>query len=160
MRWWSRAKGSLSEVADPHDLQRFVNAQANDYSRVVSELRAGLKSSHWIWFVFPQLKGLGRSATAERYGIASLAEARAYLSHPVLGPRLGECAQLLLAVSPPRPIAEIFGDLDALKVRSSMTLFYIAAVAENRDDPQFDAVLDRYYDGEPDWRTLELLNQA
>ena len=122
---------------------------------MLAELRAGRKRSHWIWFVFPQLAGLGRSATARHYGIASAAEARAYLADPVLGPRLRECARLVAAV-PDRSIAEIFGSPDDLKLRSSMTLF--ARVAAAGDDADFTAVLQRYYDGVPDPLTLRLLN--
>ena len=141
-------------MAGPDHLGRFLDAQARDYSQAVRELRAGRKTSHWIWFVFPQLKGLGRSATAEHFGIASLAEARDYLSHPVLGPRLRECAGLLLAVAAPRPIEAIVGAVDALKVWSSMTLFSAAT----EDNAEFRAVLDRFYGGDSDPLTLALLD--
>ena len=134
------------------DLERFVSAQQDVYERALAELRAGDKRSHWMWFVFPQIAGLGLSATAQRYAIADLAEARAYLAHPVLGPRLAECAQALLGVEG-RSAERILGYPDDLKLRSSMTLFARAA-----DDPKvFRAVLDRYYDGEDDPATLQRL---
>src|SRR5213596_356329 len=108
------------------DLERFVVAQAAIYPAVVDELRRGRKTGHWIWFIFPQIAGLGRSATSQLYAIGSLEEARAYLAHPVLGPRLRECAGLLLAVPVGRSAGAVFGELDAMKVRSSMTLFHRA----------------------------------
>jgi uncharacterized protein (DUF1810 family) len=133
------------------DLDRFVRAQDGVYDDALAELTAGRKRTHWMWFVFPQIAGLGFSPTAQRYAIRSLDEARAYLAHPVLGPRLRECAQALLAV-PGRSAREILGHPDDLKLRSSMTLFARAA-----DDPApFEAVLDRFYDG-PDALTLTLL---
>lgn len=141
--------------ADPFDLQRFVDAQELVYETVLDELGAGRKQSHWIWFVFPQLRGLGRSSTAQRFGIASADEARAYLAHPVLGPRLRECARLVVAIEG-RTVEEIFGFPDNLKVRSSMTLF-----ARTADDPDaradFVAVLDKFYDGAEDPATVSLL---
>jgi uncharacterized protein (DUF1810 family) len=131
-------------------LNRFLEAQEGVYPQALAELRAGRKRSHWMWFVFPQIAGLGSSPTAQRYAITSLDEARAYAEHPVLGARLRECAEALLAVD--GTAADIFGYPDDLKLRSSMTLFARAA-----DDPAvFQAVLDKYYDG-PDNRTLELL---
>ncbi|MDY6997419.1 MAG: DUF1810 domain-containing protein [Actinomycetota bacterium] len=136
---------------DPFDLQRFVDAQEGVYPTVLAELRAGAKRSHWIWFIFPQLRGLGRSATAQHYGIASLAEAKAYLAHPVLGPRLRECAELLTAAKG-RSAREILGYPDDLKVRSSMTLFLNAGA-----DQVFREVLDSFYDGQDDTATLDLL---
>ncbi|KRE33203.1 calpastatin [Mycobacterium sp. Soil538] len=136
---------------DPFDLQRFVDAQAGVYPTVLAELRAGAKRSHWIWFVFPQLRGLGHSATAQRFGLGSLAEAQAYLAHPVLGPRLQECARLLVAHRG-RTARQILGYPDDLKVRSSMTLFARAGGA-----PFLAEVLDAFYDGEPDPATLRLL---
>jgi uncharacterized protein (DUF1810 family) len=133
------------------DLDRFVQAQEDVYEDALAELKAGRKRTHWMWFVFPQLAGLGRTATAQRYAIASIDEARAYLAHPVLGPRLTEIARVLLGVEG-RSAEQIFGFPDDLKLRSSMTLFARAAA-----DPEvFQAVLDRYYDG-PDARTIELL---
>ena len=134
------------------DLERFVRAQDGVYPTALAEISAGHKRSHWMWFVFPQLAGLGSSPTAQRYAIGGLAEARAYLDHPVLGPRLVECANALLKTS--GSAAEIFGYPDDLKLRSSMTLFARAA----DDAAPFQAVLDRFYDG-PDERTLELLGR-
>lgn len=139
-------------MTDPFDLQRFVTAQADEYDRARTELRAGAKRGHWMWFIFPQLSALGHSATAKHFGITSLDEARAYLAHPVLGARLRECARLVTAVRG-RTIDAILGYPDNLKLRSSMTLFARAA----DDNADFVAVLDKYYDGEPDRRTLELL---
>ena len=136
---------------DPHDLERFVTAQEPVIATVRDELRAGRKRSHWMWFVFPQLRGLGTSSMAERFGIASLAEARAYLAHPVLGPRLRECCSLMLEV-PGRSANAILGSPDDLKFRSCVTLFSLAQPQE----PLFRACLDRFYGGEPDPRTLAL----
>jgi uncharacterized protein (DUF1810 family) len=135
---------------DPYRLQRFLDAQAQGgtYQRALGELRAGRKRSHWIWFVFPQLVGLGHSATAQRYGIASIAEAKAYLAHPVLGPRLRESSQALLDLDAADPAA-VLGGIDAVKLRSSMTLF--AHVAP--EQPLFGQVLDRYYTGSLDEAT-------
>ena len=137
---------------DPYDLQRFVAAQEPVMDRVRAELRRGRKTSHWMWFVFPQVEGLGSSGTARRYALSGLDEARAYLAHPVLGPRLVECAELAAAVEH-GSAAEVFGYPDDLKLRSSMTLFARAAP----DTPVFAAVLDRYFDGAPDERTLDRL---
>ena len=150
----------MSTVADPYNLQRFVDAQSDVYAEVTRQLRDGRKGTHWMWFIFPQLKGLGRTGTAEYFGIASLVEARAYLAHPVLGPRLRECAVLLRDYPGQRPITLILGQTDALKLRSSMTLFIRAgAEADMEADRQlFQAVLDRYYGGAPDERTLAMLN--
>jgi uncharacterized protein (DUF1810 family) len=130
------------------DLERFVDAQRGVYDDVLDELRAGRKASHWMWFVFPQLRGLGHSPTARYYGIASAAEARAYLAHPVLGPRLRECIERLLALEG-RSAHAIFGSPDDLKLRSSLTLF--GAVS---GDPLFGRALDRFFDGRPDPLTL------
>jgi uncharacterized protein (DUF1810 family) len=137
------------------DLEGFVEAQSGVFEGAVDELRRGRKVGHWIWFIFPQLVGLGRSPTSQRSALRSLAEARAYLAHPLLGPRLRECAEVLLAAPQGRSAIDIFGELDALKVRSSMTLFHRAAPEERL----FRAVLDRFYDGRPDERTDELLNR-
>ena len=131
------------------DLERFVTAQDPIYERVVAELRAGRKASHWMWFVFPQIAGLGRSPTSVRYALASLDEARAYLDHPVLGPRLRECTQIV-ADHTGLSAFDIFGGIDALKLHSSMTLFAHAAP----DDPLFKTVLDRYFDAQADPNTL------
>lgn len=144
----------MAAGADPFDLGRFVAAQAAVYDRVVEELRAGHKRSHWIWFIFPQLSGLGSSAMAQIYGIGSPAEARAYLAHDVLGTRLHECARLVNAVRD-RSVEEIFGALDALKVRSSMTLF--ARVADIAEGAEFRALLEHYYGGAEDPVTLDRL---
>lgn len=143
----------MSLPSDPFELQRFVDAQARVYHTVLDELRDGRKRSHWIWFVFPQIAGLGSSPTAARYAISSLEEARAYLAHPVLGPRLRECAQLVARLQG-RSVAQIFGSPDDLKVRSSMTLF-ARATSDNGD---FVAVLDKYYDGAEDPRTVAQLS--
>jgi uncharacterized protein (DUF1810 family) len=137
---------------DRYDLQRFVAAQDADgtYDRATAELRAGRKASHWMWFVFPQIAGLGYSPTSRRYAIASLAEARAYLAHPVLGTRLTECAAILVGLRG-RTAEQIFGELDAQKLHSSMTLFTHAAPGE----PVFRQVLDEYFGGIPDSATKE-----
>ncbi len=137
---------------DPHDLRRFVDAQAPAYASARSELAAGRKMSHWMWYVFPQLQGLGSSAASRRFGISSLEEARAYLAHPVLGPRLIECTRLVTAVEG-RPVREIFGTPDDMKFRSCMTLFTQASGHAE----VFEAALQKYYGGVPDERTLELL---
>ncbi len=147
--------GTKKPEDDPYDLSRFVSAQAGVYDTALAELRGGLKRSHWMWFIFPQIQGLGHSSTAEYYSIKSIQEARSYLNHPVLGPRLVECAEALLAVNG-RTASEIFGSPDDLKLRSSMTLF--AAVAE--PPSVFARVLDKYYGGEKDMRTLSLLGSA
>ncbi len=140
-------------MADPFDLDRFRHAQdsAGTYDQALAELRAGRKTSHWIWFVFPQLAGLGQSPMSHRYGISSLAEAEAYLADPVLGPRLRESAAIVRD-SPVASATELLGGIDAVKVRSSMTLFHRAAPHE----PVFAEVLERYYDG-PDAATDRLL---
>jgi uncharacterized protein (DUF1810 family) len=137
----------------PFDLDRFVEQQDRSYDAVLDELRRGRKASHWIWFIFPQIAGLGHSSMSQRYAIASLAEARAYLDHPVLGGRLRECVRLILGVEG-RTAEEIFGPIDAMKVRSSMTLFHRAAP----DEPEFALVLDRYYEGVEDEATDARLN--
>jgi uncharacterized protein (DUF1810 family) len=137
---------------DPFDLQRFVVAQHSVYDQVQAELAAGAKASHWMWFVFPQLGALGRSGMAQRFGIASKAEAEAYWKHPVLGARLKQCCDLLLAAEG-RTALQIFGSPDELKFRSCLTLFEQAAANE----PVFGQLLDRYYGGERDAVTLKLL---
>ena len=139
-------------MADSFDLDRFVTAQAPVIDRVMAELRAGQKRTHWMWFVFPQLAGLGHSDMARRYALASRAEAVAYLAHPVLGPRLVACTACVNAVGG-RTANAIFGSPDDLKFRSSMTLFRRADPAT----PVFAACLDRYFGGEEDPRTLALL---
>lgn len=140
-------------MTDPFDLTRFVDAQASVYTRVVAELRRGEKQSHWMWFIFPQLAGLGLSPMAQRFALHSRDEAVAYLDHGILGPRLHECTALVNAVQD-KTILEILGSPDDLKFRSSMTLF--GAVSS---DPKFPAAIDKYYGGEADRRTLELLER-
>jgi len=143
----------MQSASDPFDLQRFVDAQVRVYAHVVDELRAGRKRSHWMWFVFPQIAGLGSSSTAAHYAISSLDEARAYLRHEVLGPRLRECARLVNAIQG-RSIGQVFGSPDDMKLRSSMTLFARATA----DNGEFVGVLARYYDGDEDPLTLQLLS--
>ncbi len=140
------------DVPNVFDLQRFVDAQDRVYETVLAELRAGRKRTHWIWFVFPQLAELGRSPTARQYGISGLAEARAYLAHDVLGPRLRECSTAVAAITG-RPIRDVFGFPDYLKVRSSMTLFARAT----DDNLEFVEVLGTCYAGEEDPETVRLL---
>lgn len=137
---------------DPHNLQRFVDAQSPVYEHVCSELREGRKTSHWMWFIFPQIKGLGHSQLASRFAISSLEEAEAYLKHPILGSRLRECARLVNLVEG-RSIDEIFGYPDDLKFRSSMTLFARATP----DNQVFSEALRKYFGAEPDRSTLERL---
>jgi uncharacterized protein (DUF1810 family) len=141
-------------MASTSGLERFVEAQDTHgtYDAALAELRAGRKRSHWMWFVFPQLAGLGRSSAAQFYALASVAEARDYAAHPVLGPRLRACAAALLDVAG-RSADDVLGPVDAMKLRSSMTLF-LRAVPE---EPLFGAVLERYYGGEPDAATDRLL---
>jgi uncharacterized protein (DUF1810 family) len=144
-----------SDSDDPHDLERFVAAQEPVFDRVRDELRRGRKRSHWMWFVFPQLAGLGRSAMAQRYAIASLAEAVAYLEHPALGPRLRRCVQLVNAIDG-RSVGEIFGYPDDLKFHSSLTLFAHAT----RDNTVFIEALQKYFGGAFDLLTVGLLSRA
>jgi uncharacterized protein (DUF1810 family) len=141
-------------LQDPFHLDRFVAAQEPVIDRVRDELRRGRKTSHWMWFVFPQIAGLGMSAMSQRFAIASLDEARAYLAHPVLGPRLSECVGLVLAVEG-KSAHDIFGSPDDMKLRSSLTLF-----AEVAADDVFGKALDKYYGGRRDEATLELLRQG
>lgn len=148
-----RASGAGRD--DPHDLKRFLTAQGPIYDTALAELRAGRKRSHWMWFVFPQLTGLGFSATSRYYAVMSREEARGYLEHPVLGPRLVECAEAVLDVEG-RSVSEIFGYPDELKLKSSMTLF--AEVAGRSS--VFERVLQKYFGGERDPRTLELLGRG
>jgi uncharacterized protein (DUF1810 family) len=142
-------------MADTFDLDRFVDAQAENgtYIRAVTELHQGRKRTHWMWFVFPQIAGLGQSPTSQRYGISSLEEARAYLQHPILGPRLVECAHIVIALEGSAEM--IFGGIDAQKLRSSMTLFARASP----DEATFTQLLDRYFEGKNDAATLRLLVQ-
>jgi len=139
-------------ATDPHDLERFVAAQASVFADVIAELAAGLKQSHWMWFIFPQVRGLGSSPLAHRYGIASRAEAQAYVEHPLLGARLEECTGLMLRARATSARA-ILGSPDDLKFRSSMTLF--ATVARHK--PCFQQALDLFFGGQPDERTMALL---
>ena len=141
-------------MSDVYNLHRFLDAQEGVYATVLEELRAGRKSSHWIWFIFPQIAGLGRSGMAQQFSITSLDEAKAYLQHPVLGPRLRACTQLVLDVNG-RSAEEIFGYPDYLKFRSCMTLFMSATT----DNTLFKAALLKYFDGKPDQLTLDLLVQ-
>lgn len=139
-------------MKDPFDLDRFLQAQTRSYEAALAEIRAGHKRTHWMWYVFPQIEGLGYSDMAARYSIKSAEEARAYLDHPVLGRRLVECAQAVLLVEG-RSAGEIFGFPDDLKLRSCATLFAVVSP----ETPVFQRVLDRYYQGAPDARTLEIL---
>ena len=134
------------------NLQRFVDAQEEDYEQVCSELRAGRKTSHWIWYIFPQIEGLGRSSISQKYAISSREEAEAYLQHPILGPRLHECTRLVNQVEG-RTIHEIFGSPDDMKFRSCMTLFAHAT----SDNQIFLDALEKYFGGKPDRLTLERL---
>jgi len=136
-------------VADPFNLERFVEAQARVYDQVRRELEAGRKETHWMWFIFPQIAGLGQSAISIRFAIGSMDEAKAYLGHAVLGPRLKECARLTLDVEG-RTAREIFGPVDEMKFRSSMTLFAKAA----QEEGVFQRCLDKYFAGKPDPATL------
>ncbi|MBF4608915.1 DUF1810 domain-containing protein [Curtobacterium sp. VKM Ac-1393] len=147
--------GPATRDADPYDLDRFVRAQHGVHDDALAELRRGRKTSHWMWFVFPQLAGLGRSATAERYGVRGIAEARAYLAHPVLGERL-RTAAATASDAPARSAEALLGGTDAVKLRSSMTLFARAAAVPE----PFTAVLDRWYGGAEDDVTVRLLTEG
>ena len=142
-------------MIDPFDLQRFVDAQDSCYAQVCSELAAGKKHSHWMWFVFPQIQGLGSSGMAQRFAISGMEEARAYLDHPVLGTRLRECTALVNAVAG-RSVGDIFGYPDDLKFRSSVTLFARAA----KEPGVFEEALRKYFNGAPDQGTLERLHRV
>jgi uncharacterized protein (DUF1810 family) len=144
-----------SGVDDPHDLNRFVQAQEDDYDQALSEIRSGRKQSHWMWYVFPQFDGLGFSPTSRRYSIKSVAEAKAYLAHPVLGPRLLECAEAALRVEG-RSAFEIFGSPDDVKLRSCATLFACVSPAGS----VFERLLGKYFQGARDDKTLRLLGVA
>jgi uncharacterized protein (DUF1810 family) len=144
----------MAPANDPYDLDRFVRAQATDYDRALSELRDGEKRSHWMWYIFPQIEGLGTSPMSHRYSIKSADEAHAYLDHPVLGPRLRECAAVVRDIVGHSAL-EIFGSPDDQKLRSCATLF--AAVS---DDDVFEQVLRKYFDGQPDEETLRRLGAA
>ena len=149
-----RAPDDAARVDDPHRLQRFVDAQdsAGTYEQALAELRAGAKRSHWMWFVFPQVAGLGRSPTAQHFAVSGLDEARAYLAHPVLGPRLVEAARALTAL-PGDDADRVLGPVDAVKLRSSMTLF----AAADPGEPVFTEVLDQYFAGQRDGATTSRL---
>lgn len=136
-----------------YNLERFLDAQGNNYDRALAEIQSGKKRSHWMWFIFPQLKGLGRSMTSDFYGIESLDEAKAFLEHPILGSRLREISEALLTLPDGLQVTSIFGSPDWMKLRSSMTLF--DAVSPN---VVFDKVLDRYFNGRRCSRTLSMLN--
>ncbi len=140
-------------MSDPFDLRRFLDAQAHTYDQALAELRAGAKRTHWMWFVLPQVGGLGRSGMAQRYAISGLDEARAYAAHPVLGARLRECARALTALDTDDPAA-VLGPVDALKLHSSMTLFARAVPGE----PVFRDVLDHYFGGAEDDATTSRLS--
>jgi len=142
-------------VSDPFDLNRFVRAQEADYERALAEIRSGRKRSHWMWYIFPQFAGLGPSAMSQRYAINSLAEARAYLAHPILGPRLTEIADAVLNVQG-RTAHEIFGSPDDLKLSSSATLFALVSPA----DSVFQRIIDKYFDGSRDEKTLALVRRV
>ena len=133
-------------------LDRFLDAQRGDYAAALAEVRRGRKTSHWMWYIFPQIAGLGQSSTARYYSIRDLEEAREYYAHPVLGQRLREISSALLELRGSDPVA-VFGGIDSMKLKSSMTLFAVAAP----DDPLFQQVLDKYYDGEQDTLTLRIL---
>jgi uncharacterized protein (DUF1810 family) len=140
---------------DPFDLNRFVRAQDADYQRAFDEIRSGLKRSHWMWYIFPQFAGLGQSPTSQRYAIGSLEEARAYLAHPILGPRLTACAEAVLNVIN-RSAHEIFGSPDDMKLRSSATLFALVSP----DESAFARVITKYFNGSRDEKTLELVRDS
>jgi uncharacterized protein (DUF1810 family) len=144
------AEGLKMSVSDPYNLRRFVEAQNDCFETVCAELREGRKQSHWMWFIFPQLKGLGRSSIAIRYAISSTQEAQAYLEHSILGPRLIHCTELVLRVEG-RSVEQIFGTPDDLKFRSSMTLFANAA----SENTVFKDALQKYFAGEPDQLTID-----
>jgi uncharacterized protein (DUF1810 family) len=140
---------------DSYDLTRFVRAQESDYERALAEITSGRKRTHWMWYIFPQIDGLGLSPTAKHYAIKSLAEAKAYLEHPILGPRLLACAEAVVGIEG-RSAVEIFGTPDDMKLRSCATLF--ACVAPR--DSVFDRLLTKYYRGERDGKTLQILRRA
>jgi uncharacterized protein (DUF1810 family) len=143
------------DAGDPHNLSRFVQAQEDVYEQALDEIHSGRKRSHWMWYIFPQVAGLGFSPTSQRYAIQSLAEAEAYLAHPVLGPRLVECAEAALGVEG-RSAHEIFGSPDDMKLKSCATLFACITPAGS----VFDRLLDRYFQGQRDGKTLRLLGVA
>ena len=143
------------EAIGPHDLKRFVDAQAGVYDQALAEIRAGRKRSHWMWFIFPQFAGLGFSPTSVHYSIKSRGEAEAYLAHPVLGPRLTECVEAALGVDG-RIAHDIFGSPDDMKLKSCATLFAALSPAGSA----FHRLIDKYFNGTPDEKTLQLLGRA
>ena len=145
---------SASNRSDPYDLNRFISAQEGVYDRALNELRGGLKRSHWMWYIFPQIEGLGNSPTTRQYSVKSLEEARQYLAHPVLGARLVECAEAVLAVQG-QSASDIFGHPDDWKLQSSMTLFKLVSGPRS----VFESVLDKYYQGKQDSRTLQIVGK-
>jgi uncharacterized protein (DUF1810 family) len=147
--------GRASQSSDPFNLDRFINAQEGVYDRALAELRDGLKRSHWMWYIFPQIEGLGHSPTTRLYSIKSLEEARQYLAHPVLGQRLRECAEAVAAVQG-RSASDIFGHPDDWKLQSSMTLFELVSGPQS----VFGRVLDKYYQGKRDARTLQIVGKS
>ena len=151
--WPDEAKGP--SACDPHDLERFVRAQSRDYAVALAEIRNGRKRSHWMWYIFPQFEGLGSSAMSSQYAIKSVAEAEAYLRHPLLGHRLLECAEAVLSIEG-RSASEIFGSPDDVKLKSCATLFALVSPA----DSVFHRLLDRYFERQQDRRTLQLVESA
>lgn len=149
-----------SSADDPFHLQRFVDAQAGDHVQALAELRAGRKRGHWIWYVLPQLRGLGQSSLSQHYGIGSLAEARAYLAHALLGPRLRACVAALVAL-PGHDAVAVLGDIDAMKLHSCLTLFAVAdaagAIGVHAAPPVFALALQKYFGGQPDPASLALM---
>ncbi|MBD2097073.1 DUF1810 domain-containing protein [Trichocoleus sp. FACHB-591] len=149
------AEMKSENAGDPYDLNRFVQAQERDYERALSEVKNGRKRSHWMWYIFPQFDGLGFSATSKRYAIKSVAEAKAYLSHPTLGPRLIACAEAALSVEG-RSVYEIFGSPDDMKLKSCATLFaYVSP-----EGSVFEQVLNKFFHGDRDQKTLDLLARS
>ena len=143
----------MPDDRDNHIMNKFIKAQEAVYGKVLSELRAGHKQTHWMWFIFPQIDGLGRSPTALHYAVKNIKEAQQYLNHPVLGARLMQCTEIMLDLDNTSALA-VFGKIDAMKFKSSMTLFMLAADS----DSVFEKVLDKYFNGERDSKTLEILN--
>lgn len=145
--------GQFGNENDPYDLNRFVQAQEKDYERALSEVKSGRKRSHWMWYIFPQFDGLGFSPTSKRYAIKSVAEAKAYLNHPILGPRLTECVEAALGVEG-QSAYEIFGSPDDMKLKSCATLFAYVSPAGS----VFDQLIDKFFQGKRDHKTLHLLD--
>jgi uncharacterized protein (DUF1810 family) len=145
----------VSDTDDPHNLIRFVQAQADDYEQALSEIRSGRKQSHWMWYIFPQFDGLGFSSTSKRYAIKTLAEAKAYLAHPILGPRLVECAEAALGVEG-KTATQIFGSPDDMKLKSCATLFACVSPVGS----VFHRLLDKYFQAERDEKTIQLVGSG